>query len=207
MLSPRLSVQVADDFPEFPLGHQPSLWNLRNGLGNAPFCSAPSSVVRRCQTARQRACKDYGHGPSPTDPIHTFASDAAELSRFSNIECPRMHRFFDSVGPGNDWLVNVATYGAFPRVVLGRRPGWVISELNSWPALPLSTLHVRPRGRPRMTRGHDGSAHPSMLRDFHPLLYAGLSRRFHYVPQVFSTMRSSPLYAQPTRSYTPSAWS
>jgi len=73
-----------------------------------------------------------------------------------------MHRFSDSAGLGYDWLDNAVARGAFPFVGLGRRPGWVISELNGWPARPLSTLHVRPRGRPRMTRGHDGSAHPFM---------------------------------------------
>jgi hypothetical protein len=91
-----------------------------------------------------------------------FSAGAAELSRFSNIECPRMHRVSDSAGPGNDWLGNAVARSAFPTVVRGRRPGQVISELNGWPALPLSTLHVRSHDRPRMTRGHDGSAHPFM---------------------------------------------
>ena len=31
------------------------------------------------------------------------------------------------------------------------------SRLNGWPAPPLSTLHVRPHDRPRMTRGRCGS--------------------------------------------------
>jgi hypothetical protein len=157
----RLSVQVADDFPEFPLGHQPSLRSLRDSVGNTLSCSAPSSVLRRCQTAQQRACKACGHWPSLTVPP-IIPAEAVELSRFSNIECPRMHRFSDSAGPGNDWLVNAVAHGAFPFVVRGRRPGQVISELNGWPAFPLSTLHVRSHGRPRMTRGHDGSAHPFM---------------------------------------------
>jgi len=33
---------------------------------------------------------------------------------------------------------------------------------------PLSTLHVQPRGCPRMTRGHDGSATPFMWGSFIP---------------------------------------
>jgi len=49
-----------------------------------------------------------------------------------------MHRVSDSAGPDNDWLNNAVARGAFPLVVLGRRPGRVISELNGWPALPLS---------------------------------------------------------------------
>ena len=49
-----------------------------------------------------------------------------------------MHRVSDSAGPDNDWLHNAVARGAFPVVVRGRRPGLVISELNSWPTLPLS---------------------------------------------------------------------
>lgn len=143
-----------------PLGHQPFLRNLRRAIG--PLCSAPSSVLRRCQTAQQRACKDCGHWPSLTVPPCYFKAGAAELSRFSNIECEHMHRVSDSAGPNNDWLDSVAARSAFPSVVRGRRPGLVISEFNGWPMLPLSTLHVQPRDRPRMTQCHDGSTHPFM---------------------------------------------
>ena len=47
--------------------------------------AAPSSVLRRCQTARQRPCKDCGHRLSLIFPPCDMAG-AAELSRFSNIE-------------------------------------------------------------------------------------------------------------------------
>ncbi len=100
---PRLCVQVADDFPEFPL-----VISLPSGTSatseDTSYCSAPSSVLRRCQTARQRACKDYGHWPSLTVPP-IFRSGTAELSRFSSIECPRMHRVFDSAGPNSNLLL------------------------------------------------------------------------------------------------------
>src|SRR5207244_9615985 len=36
---------------------------------------------------------------------------------------------------------------------LGIRP---VSQLNTWPWSPLSTLHVGPRGTPRITRGRGG---------------------------------------------------
>src|SRR4030067_823193 len=85
----RLRVQVADNCPEFPLGHRPFLRNLRHDMGVMPPCSAPSSVLRRCQTARPRPCKNYGHRPSLTvPPCNT--TGAAELSRFSNIERRRL---------------------------------------------------------------------------------------------------------------------
>src|SRR4030042_2001560 len=53
-------------------------------------------------------------------------------------------------------------------VVRGRRPEGVISELNGWPTLPLSTLHVRSHDRPHMTRGHNGAAPPFMWGTFTP---------------------------------------
>ncbi len=119
------------------------------------YCSAPSSVLRRCQTARRRARKDCGHGPSLTVPPN-LPTGTAKLSRFSNIERPRMLRVSDSAGPVSDWLYRAATRGAFPTVVRGRHPIGVISELNGWPTLALSTLHVQSHDRPRMTRGHNG---------------------------------------------------
>ena len=96
-----------------PLGHRPFLRNLRHDMGIMPPCSAASPVLRRCQTARQRPCKDYRHGPSLTVPPSNTA-EAAELSRFSNIERLRMLRVSDSAGPLSDWLYRAATRGAFP---------------------------------------------------------------------------------------------
>ena len=58
-----------------------------------------------------------------------------EISRFSNMECPRVHRVLDSAGPEKDSLSNALPDVAFPVGSLGRHPGWVISELNGWPAL------------------------------------------------------------------------
>jgi len=165
----RLCVQVADHCPEFPLGHRPFLRNLRHGMGIIPLCSAPSLVLRRCQTAQQRPCKDYGHRPSLTVPPLNSA-EAAELSRFSNRERLRMLRVSDSAGPVNDSLPIAAARGAFPTVVRGRRPEGVISELNGWtvPRNAGSTLHVRSHDRPRMTRGHNGAAPPFMWGTFTP---------------------------------------
>ena len=91
---------------------------------------------------------------------------ATGLPRFSNIKCPRMLSVSDSAGPDNDWLINAVAPGAFTTVERGRHPGLVISELNGWPTLPLSTVHVRSHDRPRKTRGHDGSAHPFMQGTF-----------------------------------------
>ena len=89
-------------------------------------------------------------------------TDTNEISRFSSIECPRMHRFLDSAGSVGGKLIYAEHHIALPFGPVGRHPGRVISELNSWPTLPLSTLHVQPHGHPRMTRGHNGAATPFM---------------------------------------------
>jgi hypothetical protein len=89
-------------------------------------------------------------------------------SRFSHIECSRMHRVSDFAGPVFDSLRNAVHRVAFPTRSRSRHPGRVISELNGWPALPLSTLHVQAHGHPRMTRGHDGAASPFMWGSFIP---------------------------------------
>lgn len=82
--------------------------------------------------------------PSLTDPFRSTGT--AETSRFSYIERPRMHRVSDSVGPVGDSLYNATHRVAFPIVQQGRHPKTVISELNTWPALPLSTLRTQPHG-------------------------------------------------------------
>ena len=103
MLSPVSVYRLQTTCQKFPL-----VISLPSGTSatseDTSYCSAPSSVLRRCQTARQRACKDCGHWPSLTVPPIVPAG-AAELSRFSNIECPRMHRVFDSAGPNSNLLL------------------------------------------------------------------------------------------------------
>jgi len=49
---------------------------------------------------------------------------------------------------------------------------------------PCRTLHVQPRGCPRMTWGRDGAATPFTWGSFIPYSNAGLSRRFQNVPSL-----------------------
>jgi hypothetical protein len=58
------------------------------------------------------------------------------ISRFSCIECPCMHRVYDSAEPMHNSLYTAAHRVAFPFVQQGRHSGEVISELNGSPALP-----------------------------------------------------------------------
>ena len=73
----------------------------------AQLCLTSSSVLCLCLTPQQRICQDCGHRPSLTNP--SLSTDTAEVSRFSNIVCPRMLRFSDSAGP---------VYGSLPSAVL-----------------------------------------------------------------------------------------
>lgn len=159
MLSPVSAYGSQTSLPEIPLGHRPSLQNLRDGVGTRCFVRLLLRY-RRCQIARRSACKDCGHGPSFAVPPNHPAG-TAKLSRFSNIERPRMLRVSDSAGPDNDWPSRAAVRGAFP-VPIGSGSAPRMGDFGArWLAYaPLSTLHVRPRGRPGMTRGSDGVAPP-----------------------------------------------
>jgi len=73
----------------------------------------------------------------PNRPANFLLSGTAEISRFSNIKCPRMLRVFDSVGSIYGSLRLSPLYRvAFPTEVRGRHPRRVISELDVWPAFP-----------------------------------------------------------------------
>ena len=78
------------------------------------FCSAPSSVLCRCLTSQRRARQDYGHRPSLADPSTCPLADAAEICRFSNIECPRMLRVSDSAGSIYNSLLNAVISYCLP---------------------------------------------------------------------------------------------
>ena len=84
------------------------------------------------------------------------------ISRFSFIQCPRMLRVSHSARPVSVSLYNDTHRVAFPIAQQGRHPRTVISELNTWPALPLLTLRHAITGHQRIARGHDGSATPFM---------------------------------------------
>jgi hypothetical protein len=64
---------------------------------------------------------------------------------------------------------------AFPLCVQGRRPDLVLRSSIPGPPMPLSTLRSPPHSDARKTRGQDGSL--LLVRLFHSLLHAGLSRR------------------------------
>ncbi len=110
--SPCLCVQFAvvssENFPwspAFPPVPPPLVTQL---------CSVPSSVLCRCLTSQRRTRQDCGHGPSLADPPSCLTAGTAEISRFSNIEFPRMLRVFDSAEPVYGSLRNAITPCCLP---------------------------------------------------------------------------------------------
>jgi len=125
--------------------------------GIVQLCSAPSLVLCRCLTSHGRTCWDCGHRPSPTAPTDYYLSETHEISRFSNIEFPCMHRVSDSAGFLNDSLYVAVPDIAFPIKSQGRHPE--TGDFGAqWLACisPCQLLHVQPHGHPHMTRGHNG---------------------------------------------------
>ena len=92
-----------------------------------------------------------------------------EISRFSNIECPRMLRVSDSAGPVEGSLSNVLRQCCLPLRTTGSasRMGDFGAQWLAC-ASPCQLLHVQPRGYPHMTRGHNGAASPFMWGSFIP---------------------------------------
>ena len=93
------------------------------------------------------------------------------ISRFSCIECPRMLRVSDSARPVSVSLYNDTHRVAFPIVQQGRHPRTVISELNTWPTLPLLTLRHAITGHRRIARG------PDIVGNRYSLLRRGLASK------------------------------
>ena len=58
-----------------------------------------------------------------------YLTEAMEISRFSSIECPRMHRVSDSAGPGEDSLANVLLQCCLPP-----RTTWSASRMGDFGA-------------------------------------------------------------------------
>src|SRR6266498_4317510 len=86
-----------------------------------------------------------------------LAPDADEVSRFSRVAVSR--RALGSwTTPGlMAARVIVPISVAFPLEAHGRRPNCVFRSSIPGPSMPLSPLHLAPRGTRRKTRGQDGS--------------------------------------------------
>lgn len=120
-------------------------------------CSAASSVLRPCSTPRWRACPHYAFGFSGRSKAG-FTLDTGEVSRFSRVQfldvraALGLRRVLQTLA-----LLGASVIVAFPLGAHGRHPDWVFRSSIPRPPMPLSTLHLAPRGTRRKTRGQDGS--------------------------------------------------
>ena len=98
----------------------------------------------------------------------------------------RMLRFFDSAGPICGSLrLSPPSSCCLPHLSTRSAPRMGdFGALRLACVFPCRTLHVQPRGCPRMTWGRDGAATPFTWGSFIPYSNAGLSRRFQNVPSL-----------------------
>lgn len=146
-----------------------------------------------------RGCQDRcshrgsaGHGPRAGARVgsryveHESSPDPStrEISRFSSIEFPRMHRVSDSAGFAVGSLYNAAHNVTFPIKSQGRHPKRVISELNGWPAFSPVNCFTCGLTATRTRLGAIMGSYSFYVGLFHPQLYAGLSRHFRPDPST-----------------------
>ena len=128
---PCFCAQVAVSFSEFPLvivlpsGASATAYPILFGALFGTITMSDFSLVYM-SGVRPQTFPNRSTGLLPL-------TDTNEISRFSNIERPRMHRFLDSAGSVGGSLYNAVHRVALPFGPIGRHPKRVISELNSWP--------------------------------------------------------------------------
>jgi hypothetical protein len=133
--------------------------------------------------------------PSPSGPHPCGWEGGHGISRFSRMEIPHMHRFFDRAGSADSSRIAPPTM--LPSALSDGvgTPTTLISRLHSWPARTPVNASLRPHGTPTHDSEPPRIATPYGVELSHLLLHAGLSRRFP--PSSPSSVRSRPR-AHPT---------
>ena len=93
--------------------------------GTTPMSDSPAAYT---SGLRPQAFPDRPAGPR--------LAGASGVSRFSCMECPRMLRVFDSVGPDRRSRLSRRAVSPSRRVNTVGTPERLISALNGWPAFP-----------------------------------------------------------------------
>ncbi len=154
-------------------------------------CSAASQVLRGCQTSHARSSQDYGLGLARAARRAINPRGECGISRFSRMEIPYMHRFFDRAGSASS--SRIARPAMWPSAHFDSvgTPVSLISRLNS-PACthPYPTLRRRPCGRQRMV-GAVAGRYPFNVERLPLLLHAGLSRRSGNSPSPYVSNRTA----------------
>ncbi len=129
--------------------------------------------------------------PGPSPAVLRFASTAgaSEVSRFSCMKCLGVSGVYDYAGLNRDSRLRLCPC-CLPPSQQRRRPDGRFRSSIPTPPIPLFTLRIAPRGALRKTRGRV-VRYSFLVRIFHPLLHAGLSRRTGN-PQI-SPLRCAPV--------------
>ena len=150
------AVSGARCVPRVPLGRAPSLHRVPRRLRD--FVRRLLQVLRVRLTSRARASPASCPWTSRCALLGLARSRGRGISRFPYEVSPRVRGVFDRAGPQGISRWRPAC-GLPP--VSRRRQGTggslYFAARCTCLHVPLSTLHARPRGRPRMTRGRGGS--------------------------------------------------
>src|SRR5215467_15888739 len=114
--------------------------------------------------------------PSPADLMPGLATGVSEVSRFSCMKFIGVSGVFDYAGPNQDSRYRPCSCGHSP-IYKTVASGMIFSELNTHPTYPLSTLRGLPHDRTRARLEAEVARYSFLVRLFHPLPHAGLSRR------------------------------
>ena len=166
------------------LDQRPSLLALRQR--SPAFVSNDSSVLFRCPTPRRRACGPYGsclHPPVCRDPP-LQASPRSPGSRAWNV--PTCMGSTTTQGRPATCFIAAVRVAFRPNHSVGTLIADFRSSIPS-PSFPLFTLRCAPRDDQRKTRGRV-DRYSFLVRLFHPLFHAGLSRRTIW---LFSSTQST----------------
>src|ERR1039458_6317325 len=114
--------------------------------------------------------------PLPAVLSPTVAAGISEVSRFSCMKFLGVSGVFDYAGLNRNSRYRPGSCG-LPRITKTSASGLHLFEAQSpTPPIPLFTLRCAPHGAQRKTRGR-ADRYSLLVRIFHSLLHAGLSRR------------------------------
>ena len=123
---------------------------------SAHFVRRLLTVLCPCSTPRRRACPDCAFGFPGRSGCLRRPGCRRGLSVLVRAVSRRADGCWTTPGLTKTRAIASASV-AFPLGAFGRRPEFVFRSSIPRPSMPLSTLHLVPRGTRRKTRGQDGS--------------------------------------------------
>src|SRR5215470_2796548 len=114
--------------------------------------------------------------PSPTVLLPGLTAGVSEVSRFSCMKFIGVSGVFDYAGPNRDsrYRPCLCSHSHIFKTVAS---GMIFSQLDTHPTYPLSTLRGLPHDRARARLEAEVARYAFLVKLFHLLPHAGLSRR------------------------------